>query len=69
MYELSNMQQSVAVFLLVKSVVAPHRCNHNHNPLCNVSKVTGKENDLKIYISLSIFVSPSAGFLFICENS
>lgn len=57
----------MVVLLLVNTAVAPYRCNHhhNHNPLCNVTEVTGKENDLKIYISCYIYV-PIYVLFFVC---
>lgn len=63
------MQQSMVVFLLVKTAVAPHRCNHNHNALCNVTKVTGKENYLKPFISFCIYIPIWAIYLFVKASS
>lgn len=44
----------MVVFLLVKTTVALHRCNHNHSPLCIVTKVIGKKKCLKIYFNIYI---------------
>lgn len=62
------MPQSMAVFLLVKTAVAPHRCNHNHNPPHNVTKVTGKENYFKIYISFYISIPICGLFIYMWKH-
>lgn len=64
------MPQSMVMFLLVNTAVAPYRCNHshNHNPLCNVTKVIGKENYLE-YIFILLFMFLSVDFFFLYVNT
>lgn len=58
------MHQSMVVFLLVKTSVAPHRCSHSHDALCNVTKVTGKENYLEIFIYFCIYIPICGHFVY-----